>query len=136
MKKGIKMVNNTVKTTLRKLWQYGIGTRLEVEGKLYLFIGKSPDGVEELYDYKAGLMEYCEYDKNGVHWEDEMEILVYKLDKDLDTLIKCKTNGVLSLVQDGWSLDEKSKYIDLQRDLGAIKVLKELQSVLDESRNK
>ena len=103
------------------LWKLGMGIRCIVNGKEYLYIGRS----HSLGEYVAA---------NGVmYYDDEEELqsdeILVDIVPDMQRLYEAKLRNVLSLVDDGWV--DNGNGMDIRPYVDELRLIKMLRDMAD-----
>ena len=108
---------------MEELYKYSIGTRVVVDNKRYMYVGKTKyDGTVELYDYATML------NVNEEEFDEDVEVCVEDV-VDLDKLVEVKLRELLALVSDGWAIGGS---MDLSGELEAYRLLVKIAAISKE----
>ena len=115
---------NNVKTIKQdNLWKLGMGIHCVVNNKRYLYLGRS--SVD-------GLGKYMDVDSGVVMYDDEEELqadeLLVDITPDVQGLYEAKLRELLSMVDDGWTVD--SKAMNIRSDLEELRTLKMILDIV------
>ena len=113
-------MNNVQMIKQEDLWHLGQGIRCVVNGKQYLYLGRT---MEQLGKYMA--------ESGVVYYDDDEELqadeVMVDIVPDVQRLYEAKLREVLSLVDDGWT--DTGNGLNISNDLEELRLLKKIVDI-------
>ena len=113
-------LKNAKAIKLDDMWQVGPGVKCLIKDKIYFYVGRGVDNIGKYIDMHTSLAYYDDDEEMF-----DMEEIYVDVEPDVDTLFMYKVKELLSLYEDGWTVDGIGLNINSELDelvtLGAIK---------------
>jgi len=119
-------LRNAKAVKLDDMWQIGPGVKCMIKDKVYLYVGRGVDNIGKYVDLQTSL----------AHYEDDeemfdMEEIYVDVKPDVNLLFMYKVKELLSLYEDGWTVDGAG--LNINSELDELATLAAIRKVVNDA---